>query len=112
MTRNRTPAHTTDGTDASPAQSAEHHRNQEELTTSDNSLAESTIGLTKTELILHRGPWRAIEQFEYAVLEYIHLWSHHRLYSAFRMIPPAEAEAAYDPTSPPSRQPRTPRSGP
>jgi transposase InsO family protein len=37
----------------------------------DNALAESTIGLYKTELIRRRGPWRPLESVEYATLEWI-----------------------------------------
>lgn len=37
----------------------------------DNSLAESVIGLFKTELIKPREPWRTLEQMEIAVLEYV-----------------------------------------
>ena len=35
----------------------------------DNALAESVIGLFKTELIKPRGPWRTAEQVEIATLE-------------------------------------------
>ena len=37
----------------------------------DNALAESVIGLLKTELIKPHGPWRTVEQVEIATLEYI-----------------------------------------
>ena len=35
----------------------------------DNALAESIIGLYKTELIRRRGPWRGLDDVEYATLE-------------------------------------------
>ena len=35
----------------------------------DNALAESIIGLYKTEVIRPRGPWKNIEEVEYATLE-------------------------------------------
>lgn len=38
----------------------------------DNALAESTIGLYKTELINRRGPWRTRDQVEYVTLESVH----------------------------------------
>ena len=60
----------------------------------DNALAESTIGLFKTELIKPRGPWRSVEQVEIATLEYIDWFNHRRLHSAAGDIPPAELEAA------------------
>jgi len=61
----------------------------------DNALAESTIGQLKAELIYRRGPWRTIEQLEFALLEYLDWWNHRRLHGQIGMIPPAEAEAAY-----------------
>ena len=61
----------------------------------DNALAESVIGLFKTELIKPRGPWRTAEQVELATLEYVDWFNHQRLYEACGDIPPAELEAAY-----------------
>ena len=59
----------------------------------DNVLAESTIGQIKAELIHRRGPWRTVEQLEFAVFEYLDWWNHRRLHSEIGMLPPAEAEA-------------------
>jgi len=61
----------------------------------DNALAESIIGLVKTELIKPRGPWRTAEQVEIAVLEYLDWFNHHRLFQACGDIPPAELEHAH-----------------
>lgn len=61
----------------------------------DNALAESTIGLYKTELIYRQGPWRTPEQVEIATLEYIDWWNNRRLHSEIGDIPPAEKEAIY-----------------
>jgi putative transposase len=61
----------------------------------DNALAESVIGLFKTELIKPRGPWRTAEQVEIATLEYVDWFNHRRLYEACGDIPPAELETAY-----------------
>jgi putative transposase len=61
----------------------------------DNALAESVIGLFKTELIKPRGPWRTAEQVELATLEYVDWFNQRRLYEACGDIPPAELEAAY-----------------
>jgi putative transposase len=36
----------------------------------DNALAETIIGLYKTELIRRRGPWKALDEVEYATLEW------------------------------------------
>ena len=61
----------------------------------DNALAESVIGLFKTELIKPRGPWRTAEQVEIATLEYVDWHNRRRLYQACGDIPPAELETAY-----------------
>ena len=37
----------------------------------DNALAESVIGLFKTEVIRRRGPWRSLEAVEFATLEWV-----------------------------------------
>ena len=61
----------------------------------DNALAESVIGLFKTELIKPRRLWRTVEQVELATLEYVDWFSRRRLYEACGDIPPAELETAY-----------------
>jgi putative transposase len=61
----------------------------------DNALAESTIGQIKAELIRRRGPWRTVEQLEYALFEYLDWWNHRRLHGEIGLVPPAEQEAAY-----------------
>lgn len=58
----------------------------------DNALAESVIGLYKTELIRHKGPWRNLDQVEYATLEYVDWFNHRRLLEPIGDIPPAEKE--------------------
>ena len=37
----------------------------------DNALAETIIGLYKTEVIRRRGPWRTLEHVEFATLEWV-----------------------------------------
>src|SRR5919198_6200963 len=61
----------------------------------DNALAESTLGQIKAELVHRRGPWRTIEQLEFALFEYLDWWNHRRLRGEIGMIPPVEKEAAY-----------------
>ena len=61
----------------------------------DNALAESVIGLYKTELIRRQGPWRGLDDLELATLEWVDWWNHRRLHSACGMTPPAEQEADY-----------------
>jgi putative transposase len=68
----------------------------------DNALAESFNGLYKTELIRHGGPWRGLEDVEYATLAYVDWFNHRRLHGELGMLPPAEFEAAYhQPSAPP-----------
>lgn len=61
----------------------------------DNALAETTIGLYKTELLKRKGPWRTPEQVELATLEWIDWWNHRRLHEAIGHVPPAEKEAMH-----------------
>ena len=61
----------------------------------DNALAETVIGLYKTELIKPRGPWRTCEQVEIATLHYVDWFNRQRLFEACGDIPPAELEDAY-----------------
>lgn len=76
----------------------------------DNALAETLIGLYKTELIRRRGPWKGIDDVEFATLEWIDWFNHRRLLEPIGDVPPAEFEAAYyrketlneDPTKPPT----------
>lgn len=61
----------------------------------DNALAESVIGLFKTEVIQRLGPWKSFEAVEYKTLEWVAWFNHERLLEPIGNIPPAEAEANY-----------------
>ncbi|HTE84298.1 MAG TPA: IS3 family transposase [Dehalococcoidia bacterium] len=61
----------------------------------DNALAETVMGLYKTELIRRRGPWRTAEQVELATAEWVDWWNRRRLHSAASNLPPAEFEQRY-----------------
>lgn len=61
----------------------------------DNALAETVIGLFKTEVIHRRGPWRSFEAVEFATLEWVDWFNNRRLLEPIGNIPPAEAEEAY-----------------
>jgi putative transposase len=61
----------------------------------DNALAESVIGLFKTELIRRRGPWRGVEQVEVETLHYVHWFNTKRLLEINGDLPPVELEQAY-----------------
>ena len=66
----------------------------------DNALAESTIGLFKTEVISKDSPFRVhpartVDDIEYATMEWIDWYNNRRLHSILGYIPPNEFEAAY-----------------
>ena len=58
----------------------------------DNALAETVIGLFKTELIHQDGPWRGFEDVEYATLEWVAWYNTQRLLEPLGYLPPAEYE--------------------
>lgn len=58
----------------------------------DNALAETVIGLFKTEVICRRGPWPNLEAVEFATLDWADWFNHQRLLGPIGHIPPAEAE--------------------
>jgi putative transposase len=70
----------------------------------DNALAETIIGLYKTELIRRRGPWKGLDEVEYATLEWVDWFNHRRLLEPLGYVPPTEFEAAFwregDPSDP------------
>ena len=61
----------------------------------DNAMAESAIGLFKTELIRRRGPWLNPDQVEFATLEYIDWFNNRRLHGEIGYVPPAELEEVF-----------------
>jgi transposase InsO family protein len=61
----------------------------------DNALAESIIGLFKTEVIQRKGPWRHLEGVEFATLEWVDWFNHRRLLEPIGYVPPAEYEVRY-----------------
>ena len=64
----------------------------------DNALAETIIGLYKTELIRRNGPWRSLEAVEFATLEWVDWFNNRRLFGPIGNMPPAEFEAMHDGT--------------
>jgi len=58
----------------------------------DNALAESIIGLYKTEVIRHSGPWRNMEHVEFETLKWVDWFNNRRLLEPIGDIPPAEFE--------------------
>ena len=61
----------------------------------DNALAESVIGLYKTEVIHRQGPWRNLDSVEFATLNWVDWFNNRRLFEPIGNIPPAEFEALY-----------------
>jgi len=66
----------------------------------DNALAETTIGLFKTEAIgagspFRRGPLRTLDDVEYPTMEWLDWYNNRRLHSLLDYIPPSEYESTY-----------------
>jgi len=61
----------------------------------DNALAESLNGLYKAEVIHRRGPWRNVEDVEFATLEWVDWFNNRRLLGPIGDIPPVELEQMY-----------------
>ena len=61
----------------------------------DNALAETIIGLFKTEVMWHKGPWKNRSDVELAVLTWVEWFNNRRLLEAIGDIPPAEKEQKY-----------------
>jgi len=53
------------------------------------------IGLYKTEVIRHEGPWRGLDEVEYATLEWVDRFNHARLLEPIGYVPPGEFEEEY-----------------
>lgn len=61
----------------------------------DNALAETMIGLYKTELIRHKGPWKGIDDVEFATLEWVDWFNNRRILEPIGNVPPAEFETVF-----------------
>jgi putative transposase len=66
----------------------------------DNALAETTIGLFKTEAVgrgspFLTGPLRTIDDVEYATMQWVDWYNGRRLHSQLNYIPPDEYETTY-----------------
>lgn len=61
----------------------------------DNAVAESVIGLYKTEVIGRRDRWQTLEAVEFATLRWVDWFNHRRLLGPIGFVPPAECEARY-----------------
>lgn len=61
----------------------------------DNAMAESVIGLFKTEVIRQAGPWKSIDDVEFATLEWVWWFNNERLPEPLGYLPPAEYEEQF-----------------
>ena len=58
----------------------------------DNALAESQIGIYKTELIGPEGPWRDLEHVEFETLEWVDWFNHERPHESVDDLTPIQIE--------------------
>jgi transposase InsO family protein len=65
----------------------------------DNALAESIIGLFKTEVIKFLGPWKSMAQVEWETLQWVSWYNTERLHSAIGHQTPQEMEDAFHATT-------------
>ena len=61
----------------------------------DNAMAETIIGLYKTEVIYLKGPWRGMDHVEYETLVWVDWFNKKRLLGPIGDIPPVEYEYLY-----------------
>ena len=61
----------------------------------DNAMAESVIGLFKAEVIHRLGPWKGVEDVEFATLDWVAWFNGSRLLEPLGYVPPIEFEEAY-----------------
>ena len=61
----------------------------------DNALAESVIGLYKTEVIRKDGPWKGVDDVAFATLDWVSWFNEQRRLGPIGDIPPAEFEQMY-----------------
>jgi putative transposase len=66
----------------------------------DNAMAEAFNSLFKAELVRNNGPWRGLDDLEYATVEYIDWYNNRRLHGELGHVPPAEYEALHAMTHP------------
>lgn len=60
-----------------------------------HALAESVIGLFKTEVIRQKGPWDNLEDVEFATLEWVWWFNDKRLLEPIGYIPSVENEKTF-----------------
>ena len=53
------------------------------------------------------GPWKSIDDLEFAVAEYVDWFDHRRLHGEIDLVPPAELEAEHEQQNRPNLAPAT-----
>ncbi|WP_308492713.1 IS3 family transposase [Microbacterium terrisoli] len=71
----------------------------------DNALAESVVGLYKTECVKIDGPFRNADDLELATLSWVHWFNENRLHSSIGYLTPIEKENEYYREMNPQHQP-------
>lgn len=71
----------------------------------DNALAESVVGLYKTECVKIDGPFRNADDLELATLSWVHWFNENRLHSSIGYLTPIEKENEYYREMKPQSQP-------
>lgn len=71
----------------------------------DNALAESVVGLYKTEWVKIGGPFRSADDLELATLSWLHWFNENRLHSSIGYLTPIEKENEYYREINPQHQP-------
>jgi len=71
----------------------------------DNAMAESVIGLYKTECVRHDGPFRSVDDLELVTLSWVHWYNTARLHSSLDYVTPIEHETTYYRQNDPRQQP-------
>jgi hypothetical protein len=61
----------------------------------DKALAESVIGLRKTEVIRREGPWKCFDDVGFATLDWVCWYNDKRLLKRIGDIPPGDTEQMY-----------------
>ena len=58
-------------------------------------MAESVIGLFKTEVIRREGPWRSLDDVEYATLDWVSWYNERRILEPIEYVPPVGSEQVH-----------------
>jgi putative transposase len=61
----------------------------------DNALAETHMGLYKSELIHSYGPWKGLEHVEATTLDWVHWFNTQRPHESIQDLTPIQAEQTY-----------------